>query len=138
MAAPGLAYARIRGAMPFDVELGGAAIRLFLPTLDAAFVLKGSLVGMRRKSNRLGSDTVDAIFLAAACAGDDEAMAALREHGGRRDVRKAVSWLSDSLMPQGSAASSRVQAYLETEEGIDIGGKWARSIADRLLRRLSE
>lgn len=136
LAAPGLAFARRRKATPFDLDLGGDQLRVYLPKLDAAFVLKGSLVGMRRKPSRHGSDSVDAMFLAAACANDAAAIEALREHRRRADVKAALRWLSGSVSPEGSASSVRVARYLEAEAGIDAGGEWARSVARQLLKKV--
>lgn len=137
MAAPGLAYAYVRGATPFTLSSSMGEFELYLPSLDAAFVLKGSLVGLRRKFHRLESDTVDAICLAAACLEDSEAIDALREHRRRKDVGNALRWLSEGVGSAGSAASRRVAGYFEAEAGVPGGAEWAAATAASLLTRVA-
>lgn len=136
VAAPGLAYAVARGPIDFDVEfLSGErahGFRLPLPRLDAAFVLKAALVasGARTKSHHLMRDTVDAVMLAAACAADDEAVAALRSGvrirgTGREEVRAAIRWLGSALETPESAGARRLDAHF----GDDATSAWGVQVA---------
>ena len=117
LAAPGLAYALSRGAVLVDVAfVDGSAtttVELPLPTLDAAFVLKGALVasGVRMRPDRRQLDRVDAIMLAAACLQDANALEDLvRARGGER--RHALTWLARVCGHPESGAAQAVGRYL--------------------------
>jgi len=82
LAAPGLSYALERDTVFVEVGFVDAErtmrIELPLPTLDAAFVLKGALAasGLRTRPDRVDRDRIDAV-LAAACLHDEAALGAL-------------------------------------------------------------
>jgi hypothetical protein len=132
LAAPGLAYAFLRGPVPLELVLTQAEPRVFaLRTihLDAAFVMKASLVasGERPRADRRTTDTVDAVMLAAACTAEPDAMAQLAAHGRRSDVTAALAWIKSQFGSPRSAASRRVSEHV----GSDNGGLWAVDVARR-------
>jgi hypothetical protein len=138
LAAPGLAYAMLRGATPLELNLVGEKQRSFaLQTvkLDAAFVLKAALVasGARQQENKRITDTVDAIMLAAACASDDETMMELSAQRKRSDVRAAVRWIGEQFTSPRSAAARRVTTHVGSEDG----GEWASRVAQRFVQKLA-
>lgn len=142
VAAPGLAYAMLRPTVlasttfvegeetsPFDLPI---------PTLDAAFVLKAALAesGVRTRPDRVRSDTVDALMLAAACLGDPSSLTALRDHGARSDVRKSIRWTQEVFRSSTALGSRRVEDHF-SDEGYGAGtGAWAHQTAQALLSGL--
>lgn len=140
IAVPGLAYAMQRRTSITTEFLDRGHSRSFdlpVPTLDAAFVLKGALVasGVRRRADRRQRDTVDAISLAAACANDSPSMEALGTSEKRSDVRDAVGWIREAFSSPRSAAAARVEAHFD-EEGIADAAEWAVAVAGRFSERL--
>lgn len=141
LAAPGLAYALGRGTVDTEVTFvdGDEAIvaRVPLPTLDAAFVLKGALMesGVRRRPDRVQRDTVDAAMLATACARDDAALAGLAERRSSGEARKAIKWVKESFTEPRAAAATRVAAHLE-RQGFPDGARWAVAGAAYFARRI--
>lgn len=118
LAAPGLAYALLRGPVALELTLLGEQARTFaLRTvqLDAAFVLKAALVasGVRTRFDRQITDTVDAVMLASACASDPEAIGALASHRKRSDVKSAIVWIRQRFVNERSAAAQRVARHFE-------------------------
>ena len=139
IAMPGLAYAvRRRTAieLSFVEDERSRSFQLPMPTLDAAFVLKGGLVGVRRRTDRLQRDTIDAISLAAACLRDEPSLRALAADRKRSDVKAALGWLTSSFTSTSSAAARRVQRHFEDElDGID-GAQWSVEIASSFSQKL--
>jgi hypothetical protein len=137
---PGLAYAQTRPAVDFTADFsdggGNHVLSLKLPTLDAAFVLKASLVqrGTRSRPDRQITDTADAIMLAAICADDDGAVGALKEHRRQSEVRDALRWIRRAFGSPRAAAAIRVQRHFESEAGLSTGAEWAVGVAGRLAR----
>lgn len=137
LAAPGLAYALARGPAFADVRFADAGrtteIELPLPSLDAAFVLKGSLAasGVRTRPDRVQRDRVDAIMLAAACLQDAEARNALREATGK-EPRDALRWL-ERAADDGSPVAATLEEHLRTQYAVQGGDEWARGIAAALV-----
>jgi hypothetical protein len=138
LAAPGLAYAIDRGAVPLQLVLRGPETRtfdLFTVQLDAAFVMKAALVagGMRPRRDKRIVDTADAVMLAAACAADGAAMSALAHHRRRSEPKRAISWLADELNGPRSAAARRMAEHTGTEDGarwaVDTAGRFAAALA---------
>jgi hypothetical protein len=142
--APGLVYALTRGAVDAELRFVDGQtvtdVQVPLPTLDAAFVLKGALMasGVRTRADRVSRDTVDALTLGLACASDDEALGALAEHRSNREARKAIHWIRTSFDEPNSRAGRRVQAYLMEEQGVAQGGEWAVRTAEWIGLRLDE
>jgi hypothetical protein len=134
LAAPGLAYALQRG--PYFVEcvlVDGdttTEIELPLPTLDAAFVLKGALAasGVRTRPDRRDRDRVDAVMLAAACLSDEEALAGLGK-ATSGEARKAITWLQTKVNDPRSAVARTLENYLEQNHQLPGGGEWAAAVA---------
>jgi hypothetical protein len=137
LAAPGLTYALRRGPHPVDVQFvdGDAttALTLPLPTLDAAFVLKGALVqsGVRHRADRRRHDRVDAVMLAAACLRSDVALDALRVTRNK-EARRALTWLGELAGHPQSAVALTLDAYLREEHDVLDGANWASEIAAAL------
>jgi hypothetical protein len=138
LAAPGLAYALIRGPVEIPVEFdeGGSISRFLLPmpTLDAAFVLKAALAqsGVRNRADRRRVDAVDSLLLADALLRSPEALATLRENRGRNDVRKALRWLSSAFANSDSLGVARVAEYFSDEFTIEIDPNYGVRIASNL------
>ncbi|HEY1688980.1 MAG TPA: hypothetical protein VGF95_08970 [Solirubrobacteraceae bacterium] len=137
LAAPGLAYALIRGPMQLQLTLVDEPPRTFrLRTvqLDAAFVLKGALVasGVRTRPDRLITDTVDAVMLASACAADKDAMSALAAHSRRSDVKSATGWLAKQLADKRSATARRVARHFDDP----TAAQWAIEVASSFAAAL--
>ena len=139
LAAPGLAYAIQRRSVDFEGEfVDGATSRPFnlpLPTADAAFVLKAALVakGARTRPDRVLTDTVDALAMAAVCLQYPEALAALRVNRGRSDVRASLAWLADAFRSLTAIGARRVEDHYR-EEGLGAGmGEWASNVAAQLI-----
>jgi hypothetical protein len=103
LAAPGLAYAILRGVRMMHVDFYDegdvTSFDLPLPHVDAAFVMKAELTrsGVRTRADRRRTDTVDAVSLAAACLNNAESIDALRGHRKRSDVRGARRWMAESF-----------------------------------------
>jgi hypothetical protein len=139
--APGLAYAQLRGPVVTDVKFVDgddiAEFSLRIPHLDAALVLKAALAqsGVRTRPDRVQSDSVDAIMLAATCAGEPASLAALGQHRGRRDVRKALRWIDDAFRSPTAAGANRMERHVK-EQGGNGGGEWAHRTAGALSRAL--
>lgn len=138
LAAPGLAYALLRGPIPLELVLIGQQQRvLHLRTihLDAAFVMKGALVasGQRTRADRRITDTVDAVMLAAACSTDPSAVAQLAAYRRRSDVKAACGWMASQFTSARSAAPRRVADYT----GADEDAEWAVDVARRLGQTLA-
>lgn len=135
IAAPGLAYAFLRRPVLVRAEFidGSKATAqvLRVPTLDAAFVLKGTLVRVRSAPGKLETDTVDAVMLAALCLEDAQSIRALVEHGKRSDVRKALAFL-DSINGPRARSARRVEGYFASEHGAVGAGTWAAEVAQQL------
>jgi hypothetical protein len=137
LAAPGLAYAISRG--PVFVEASfvdgdrTTEIELPLPTLDAAFVLKGALAAscLRTRPDRVDRDRVDAVMLAAACLADDPALSALAS-AQAREPRAALAWLRDKLRPNEPAVAATLERHLREQYGISGGDAWAIGVAERV------
>jgi hypothetical protein len=108
-------------------------LELPLPTLDAAFVLKGALVesGVRTRPDRRRRDRVDAIMLAAACLTDDEALEALRQVPNK-EARRALRWLAERVTHAESPVAEAIGGYLHDEHGLPGGADWAVEIAAAL------
>lgn len=138
LAAPGLAYAIARGAVPLTVvlDLDGEkrTSSMHTTTLDAAFVMKASLIasGVRTQPDKRITDTADAIMLAAACAADPIAMAALAEHGTHSEAKKAINWVAEQFTSPTSAAARRMARHV----GDDVGATWAVDAAAAFMRAL--
>ena len=137
LAAPGLTYALDRGPYFVDIDFvdreSTTTVELPLPTLDAAFVLKGALAasGVRMRPDRRERDRVDAVMLAAACASDPHAVAALRSTSNK-EARRAIEWLQTSVASPASAVARTLGSYLSDEHGLDGGNEWTAGIAERL------
>lgn len=137
LAAPGLTYALARHPYFVDVEFVDedttTALELPLPTLDAAFVLKGALVesGVRTRPDRRRRDRVDAIMLAAACLTDDEALEALRQ-AQNKEARRALRWLAECVTHAESPVAKAIGDYLHDEHELPGGADWAVEIAAAL------
>lgn len=134
IAAPGLAYAVLRGPVPTNVDFVDGrifAFRLPIPTLDAALVLKAALAasGARTRPDRVISDSVDAIMLAAACLERPETFRALRDHHRRSDVRKSVRWLADAFRSPTAVGARRAETHFDHEGYGAGGGRWAAEVA---------
>jgi hypothetical protein len=135
VAAPGLAYAVLRRPVTVNVSFVDdgrhADFRLPIPTVDAALVLKAALVesGVRRRPDRVRSDSVDAIALAAACVKRPDALHALHDHRRRSDVRKSVRWLADAFRSPTAIGSRRVETHFQHEGYGAGGGRWAAEVA---------
>jgi len=133
LAAPGLAYAIGRGPVPLHIVLRGAERRqatLNTITLDAAFVMKAALSasGVRTRPDRRIADTADAIMLAAACADQPGAIAALRSNRRQSEVRAAVNWLDDRFGSERAVGPRRFGEYAG-----EAAGSWAFDVARRML-----
>jgi hypothetical protein len=140
--APGLAYAQLRQPVAATLRFvdGGetADFHVHIPPLDAALVLKAALAesGVRTRPDRVQSDSVDSILLAAACLTDPPSIAALRGHRTRNDVRKALRWIADAFRSPTARGARRVEEYVEGLGGGDGGGNWAQEVAQALDRAL--
>lgn len=139
LAAPGLAYAQLRGPIPLELVLAEEDIstfRFWTVHLDAAFVMKAALVasGARTRRDRATTDTVDAVMLAAACLDHGSAIDELGNHPRRSDVKTAVGWLAKSFKTSRSAAAQRVAAHAGATEGAD----WSVEVAARFVSALED
>ncbi len=139
LAAPGLAYALLRGPIALELTLLDDRPRSFeLRTvqLDAAFVLKAALVasGVRTRFDRRITDTVDAVMLARACAADPDAMGALVRHKKRSDVKSAMRWIGQQFASERSAAAQRVSRHFDDPAAAD----WAVEVARSFVSALDE
>lgn len=137
LAAPGLAYAQLRGPVPLELVLVGrdsSTFRFSTVHLDAAFVMKAALVasGVRTRRDRVTTDTVDAVMLAAACLGHGSAIDELGTRSRRSDVKAAVGWLAKSFKTPRSAAALRVASHAGAAEGAD----WSVEVAQRFAAAL--
>jgi hypothetical protein len=138
VAAPGLAYAILRGPVTAAVSFvdNGSSFdfSLPIPTLDGAFVLKAALAqsGVRTRPDRVRSDSVDSITLAAACLSREEALAALCEHRRRSDVGKSLRWLAKAFRSPTAVGSRRIETHFEAEGYGPGGGRWAADVAAAL------
>ncbi len=133
LAAPGLAYAFRRGAVPLRIVLQGEErieIEMYTVALDAAFVMKAAFTasGLRVRVDRRNTDTVDAILLAAAVLGDAEAVQALAAHRTHGEAKAALRWLAESFASPRSAAARRVADHYEDPAAAE----WAVDVAERL------
>lgn len=145
LAAPGLAYAISRGPVKFQIDFqdperdSDEHFDLNLPSLDAAFVSKAALVqrGIRKLASRRQRDTVDAVFLAAACLGDEPAIQAITTHKTQSEVKDALRWMKESISSPSSAAARRVHDHFESDLGRSDGGEWAASVALRFNERIA-
>lgn len=142
VAAPGLAYAVARPAvLASGTFVDGPdewSFELPIPTLDGAFVLKAALAesGVRTRPDRVRSDTVDAISIAAACVEERSSLVALREHARRSDVRRSVRWLAEVFRSPTAIGSRRVEDHF-VDEGYGPGmGEWAHRVAGSLLEAI--
>lgn len=137
VAAPGLAYAFFRGAVTAEVTFvdgsGKDKHLLRIPELDAAFVLKGALVGMgvRPRPDIARIDTTDAVMLAALCLDDAECIRSLAKHRRRSDVRSSLRFLESIDGPR-TRAARRVERHFAIEFGISGAGEWASDVARQL------
>jgi len=135
VAAPGLAYAVLRAPVTASVSFVDGEqsfdFQLPIPALDAALVLKAALVesGVRSRPDRVRSDSVDAIVLAAACLKRPDALRALRDHRRRSDVRKSVRWLTDAFRSPTAVGSRRVETHFEKDGYAPGAGRWAAEVA---------
>jgi hypothetical protein len=135
VAAPGLAYAFIRGPVRGEIEFnsagGGSNLLVgWFPALDAAFVLKAALVesGVRTRPDRVQTDTSDAVLLAAAMLADEGALATFREHASRSEVKRATKWFKGAFATSESIGSNRLRKTYRSEEAVEL----AMDIAERL------
>lgn len=144
VAAPGLAYALLRGPLLFETRFvdGQQAVSssLHLPRLDAAFVLKAALAesGVRTRPDRVITDSVDAIMLAAACLTDPPSLQALRDYRGRSDVRKALRWVDEAFRSNTAVGSRRAERHFEDEGAGTGAGEWAHRVAVSLAEAITE
>jgi len=143
IAVPGLAYAFSRPPVLVEVTFGDGhditVVTVPMPTLDAAFVLKAALVGVRTRPDRLERDTVDALMLAGACASDADAVGSLADGESQsREVRQSLALLEEGFDIPERAQARRVIGYLERERGIEIGyaGDWVVGVARSLLTKV--
>jgi len=143
IAAPGLAYALSRPSVLVEVTFADGddltVVELPMPTLDAAFVLKAALVGVRRRPDRLERDTVDALMLAGACASDADAVEALSEARSKsKEVRRSLALLDNGFDSPERAQARRVIGYLKRERGIESGyaGDWVVGVARSLSTKV--
>jgi hypothetical protein len=138
LAAPGLAYALSRGPIFVDATFvdGDQAIEieLPLPTLDAAFVLKGALAssGVRTRPDRVDRDRIDAVMLAAACSTDEQVIAALAA-APQREATKALAWLDEKVAEPRSPVARTLERHMREQFGIVGGDKWAVGVSRHLL-----
>lgn len=138
LAAPGLAYAQLRGPVPLELVLAtdedASTFRFSTVHLDAAFVMKAALSasGVRTRRDRATTDTVDAVMLAAACLGHGSAIENLGRYLRRSDVKAAVGWLAKSFKTSRSAAAQRVATHAGSAEGAD----WSVEVARRFAAAL--
>jgi hypothetical protein len=141
--APGLVYAQLRQPVALRLRFvdGGSTFELEVHTarLDAAFVLKAALAqsGLRTQPDRLQSDSVDAIMLAAACLRDPESLEALSSNRARGDVRKALRWIEHAFRSPTAVGARRMETHLEDEGAGSGGGVWAHATAIALARELA-
>ncbi|HEU0019719.1 MAG TPA: hypothetical protein VFQ14_05450 [Thermoleophilaceae bacterium] len=142
VAAPGLAYAVLRGPVTAAVSFVDGEqsfdFHLPIPALEAALVLKAALVesGVRTRLDRVRSDSVDAIMLTAACLKRPDALRALRDHRRRSDVRKSIRWLTDAFRSPTAVGSRRVETHFE-EDGYGPGaGRWAADVVSAFAAAL--
>lgn len=142
LAAPGLAYGLSRRPYVVTVEFAEGAdvteLQLPLPTLDAAFVMKGALTasGVRVRADRRQRDRVDTVMLAAACLQDAGALAALRAAKGK-EPRAALRWMRESLTDADTPAARALDQHLLAEHDLPGGAQWAVGVSDRLTRALA-
>lgn len=142
VAAPGLAYAVLRGSIAAHASFVDAGrsfdFQLPIPTLDAALVLKAALVesGVRTRPDRVRSDSVDAVMLAAACLRRPDALRALRDHRRRSDVRKSVRWLAHAFRSPTAVGSRRVETHFVGDGYGPGGGRWAAEVASAFAAAL--
>lgn len=142
VAAPGLAYALLRGATPvcahFVKSSETRSVELPLPKLDAALVLKAALAqsGVRNRPDRRITDAVDSVMLAAACLRRAGCVEALQQHRKRSDVGKALRWLEEAFRTPKAAGSRRLADHLEGDMGVDQASQWAHDVVAQLLRRV--
>ena len=136
--APGLRYAIDRGPVPMEARTRGGR--------DATLRHARHHAGRRlRHEGRPGRqrcahparqrvvDTADAIMLAAACAADQDAMAALvakRRSGG---PKKAIRWITESFASEGAAAARRMVDHI----GEPAGAAWAVAAAAQFEAQLA-
>lgn len=142
LAAPGLAYAILRRPQTLALTIAhkGRQRQFDLPiiSLDSAFVMKAVLTASRRlRPDRRITDTADAVMLAAACANDNEGIAALREHHRRKDVREATRWMANSFETTATAAARRVERHFQTELGQPSGAAWAVAVSRHFRKAIS-
>lgn len=142
LAAPGLAYALLRGPTLFHVRFfedeESLDFELPVPTLDAALVLKAALAasGVRTRPDRLLRDTVDALMLAAACVKRPGCTESLRAHRRRSDVKKALGWLADAFRSPTAVGARRVSQHFEAQMAPDEAREWSHQVVRQLLREI--
>lgn len=130
LAAPGLAYAFKRGAVPLQIALVGderREIELRTVALDAAFVMKAALTagGLRTRLDRRITDTADAVMLAAACVDHGDAIEALVANSRRGEAKAALRWITEGFGSPRAAMPRRVADHFGREEAAD----WAVRVA---------
>lgn len=139
LAAPGLAYALLRGPVGLQLTLTGdepTSFRLRTVQLDAAFVLKAALMaaGVRTRYDRRITDTADALMLASACSSDPEATSALASNRKRSDVKAAVAWLRRDFEQKTSAGAHRISRHFDDPSAAE----WAVEVTEMFLAALDE
>jgi hypothetical protein len=139
LAAPGLAYAFARGPVPIRIVLLGEERRevtLETITLDAAFVMKAALVasGERSRADRRITDTADAVMLAAACAADPTAVAALGKNAQRSEVKAALGWIADRFDSPRASIPRRFAQHTGEDDAAEWAVGVARSLSDSVRR----
>lgn len=144
VAAPGLAYAIIRGPERLYLRLSeaGRLHRFELPiaSLDAMLVMKATLVaeGARTELDRRVVDTADAVMLAAAVSRDAASLRALATNRARSEPRRALRWWRERFADERSAEARRVESHFEREHRGPGGATWAVAAVGELLAALDE
>ncbi len=130
LSAPGLRYAITRGPVPVELRVLGRPTRSFRLhgiSLEAAFVMKATLVAdrLRTRRDKLVADTADAVMLARACASDPGAMAAMAADRRFSEPRRAINWLMSEFVTPRSRGARRMAEHV----GGDHGAEWAVNAA---------
>lgn len=138
LAAPGLAYAFKRGAVPLRIVLLGEErreVNLHTVTLDAAFVMKAAFTasGLRSRADRRITDTADAVMLAAACVGHDESLKGLAANARHSEAKVALRWIAEKFDSPRAQMPRRVAEHF----GDDSAAEWAVGVAGALTTALS-
>jgi len=76
-------------------------------------------------------------MLAAACASDNGAIAALRQHRRRKDVREATHWITSAFETATTAAARRVERHFQAELNQAGGAAWAVEVSRQFRKLIS-